>query len=158
MKETTLLDVKKNHIPIAKTPMKPDHRNDRNSNPNRHMTPRVWQPHTNRPPRDTSIPTYIPTSMNTDKAQAILDFTCYNCGEKGHKVRDCKKTPQPKAHLQAAHMEGPSRYNDNGNSSEDDGGNRSSITNIADEENHDKELIEIEIPDSNDYYENADKP
>jgi hypothetical protein len=101
-KETTLLDAKKNHIPIAKTPTKPDCRNDRNSNPNHCMTPRVQpnaevKPHTNRPLRDTSIPAYIPTSMNTDKAQAIPDFTCYNCGKKGHKARDCKKKPQPKS-------------------------------------------------------------
>ena len=105
------------------------------------------------------LPTYMPVAMNAEKAQAILDFTCYNCGEKGHKARDCNKPPQPKLHLRAAHTEGPSKYDDGSNASGDDSGTQSGITEITDKEDHDKEIVKIEVPDdsySNDYYENAD--
>ena len=38
--------------------------------------------HTVQNPIEKPAPLAIPTLMNTERAQAILDFNCYNCGEK----------------------------------------------------------------------------
>jgi hypothetical protein len=105
--------------------------------------------------RETTTPWAISTSMNIDKAKAILDFTCYNCGEKGHKARYCKKPPQPKVHIRAAHTEDSSRSEYGSDTSEDD--HQSEQAEMAHREDHNEEIIKVEVLEdsySNDYYEN----
>jgi hypothetical protein len=99
--------------------------------------------HTYKPPRETTTPLAIPTSMNIDKAQAILDFTCYNCGEKGHKARDCKKPPQPKVHIRAAHTEDPLRSKYGSSTSRDD--HQLEQAEMAHGEDRDEEIVKVEV-------------
>jgi hypothetical protein len=101
-------------------------------------------------------PPPAPLNMDVEKARVILDFICYNCGEKGHKSRDCKKPHKPKVHLQAACTETP-YWPDNGRD-----------TPREDEDTHPRglekenggelteELVKVEVPEnsySNDFYE-----
>jgi hypothetical protein len=48
-----------------------------------------------------------------ERTRATMDVVCYNCGEKGHKFRDCKRPHKPKVHLWAACTEIPC-HSDNG--------------------------------------------
>jgi len=94
--------------------------------------------------------------MDVEKARAILDFICYNCGEKGHKAKDCRSPPQPKAHLRAAHTENPNRSDDGNEPSEDKGRATPDASEVGDQENINEEIVEFEVPDntySNDFYE-----
>jgi hypothetical protein len=97
-----------------------------------------------------------PLNMDAEKARAILDFICYNCGEKGHKSRDCKKPHKPKIHLWAAHTETPYRPNDGRNTlrEDEDAHPRESEKENGGEST--EELVEVEVPEnsySNDFYE-----
>lgn len=94
-------------LAVPKNPV-PDPKCDNGGINNLCMPMRIWvgvegRLCTVQKPIEKPAPLAIPTSMNAERAQAILDFNCYNRGEKGHKAKDCKKPPQPKVHLWAAH-------------------------------------------------------
>jgi hypothetical protein len=97
-----------------------------------------------------------PLNMDAEKARAILDFICYNCGEKGHKSRDCKKPRKPKVHLQAAHTETPYQPDDGRDTPRED---EDAYPRGSEKENGGElteELVEVEVPEnsySNDFYE-----
>jgi hypothetical protein len=94
--------------------------------------------------------------MDVEKARVILDFICYNCREKGHKFRDCKKPHKPKIHLQAACTEIPYQP-DNGRDTlrEDEDAHPRKLKKENGGEST-EELVEVEGPEnlySNNFYE-----
>jgi hypothetical protein len=101
-------------------------------------------------------PPPAPLTMNVEKARVILDFICYNCGEKGHKSRDCKKPCKPKVHLWAAHTETPYQPDNGRDTLREDEDIYPRGLEKENGEELTEELVEIEVPEnlySNDFYE-----
>jgi hypothetical protein len=142
-KEASPSHTRKNRTILAK---QPDHKPEHGPRPN--ADDKVRLAGERSPP--------APLNMDAEKARAILDFICYNCGEKGHKSRDCKKPHKPKVHLRAACTETPYRPDDGGDTlrEDEDAHPRGSEKENGGEST--EELVEVEVPEnsySNDFYE-----
>jgi hypothetical protein len=108
----------------------------------------------NRPKPMGEVSSHI--QAGNERTRATVDVICYNCGEKGHKSRDCKRPCKLKVHLRAAHTEIPCHSDAGRDMQTEDDEVHPKDTERDEGGESNEEIIEVEVPKdsySNDFYE-----
>jgi hypothetical protein len=138
----------------------PDHKNEPRPRQSamgetaHHMLMKEDHPTGNRPKPMGEVSFHV--QVDNERTRATVDIICYNCGEKGHKSRDCKRPCKPKVHLWAAHTEIPCHSDAGRDMRTEDDEVHPKDTERDEGGESNEEIIEVEVPEdlySNDFYE-----
>jgi hypothetical protein len=119
-----------------------------------HVLVKEDHPTGNRPKPTEEVSSHV--QVDNERTRATVDVICYNCGEKGHKSRDCKRPHKPKVHLWAAHTEIPCHSDAGRDMWTEDDEVHPKDTERDERGESNEEIIEVEVPEdsySNDFYE-----